>query len=295
VHITQWEQAGDTRTGRGAICFRNPQNEVIATLPTFRRNGLWYTEIAAVPATAPATVRSLEAPAVADMPDYHSAITDSDRHHPSLSSFDIDNDTEAPIKKSDTAAADALDAHVAEGVVAAEAVLHDIDTVQDHDIDSALPAVPPYNDPYIATPAKPPRHKKVSFIPSMLRSNDPTAPHIEDIHPTKPARTSKKYTAPKQTYRDWHGHTPPVPKQGKSNNQPSPAPAPGNQLLTELWHHRMGHPGTPKLRKTQQHTTGIPTLGPLHPLFGCNNCNIAKLTKQARGKEDSGAARINGE
>jgi hypothetical protein len=57
----------------------------------------------------------------------------------------------------------------------------------------------------------------------------------------------------------------------------------------------MGHPGTPKLRQSQQHTTGIPTLGPLHPLFGCNNCNIAKLTKQAQGKDDSGAAHINGE
>jgi hypothetical protein len=124
---------------------------------------------------------------------------------------------------------------------------------------------------------------------------DPATPHIKEIHPLKPARPLKKYTAPKPNCRDWHGHTTPVPKQGKGNCQLSPAPAPGNQLLTELWHHRMGHPGTPKLCQTQQHTTGIPTLGPLHPLFGCNNCNIAKLTKQAQGKDNSRAAHINGE
>jgi hypothetical protein len=114
-HITRWEQAGDTRTGKGAICFRNPQHEVIATLPTFRHNGLWYTEIAAVPATAPATVCSLEAPASADTPEYHSAITDSDRHYPPLPQLDIDtdNDTDALVTKTDTSAADALDAHVA--------------------------------------------------------------------------------------------------------------------------------------------------------------------------------------
>jgi hypothetical protein len=41
--------------------------------------------------------------------------------------------------------------------------------------------------------------------------------------------------------------------------------------------------------------TGIPALGPLHPLFGCNNCNIAKLPKQSGGTEDLGTAQINGE
>jgi hypothetical protein len=46
-HITKWEQDGDTRTGRGAIRFRNPKNDIVATLPTFRRNGLWYTELSA--------------------------------------------------------------------------------------------------------------------------------------------------------------------------------------------------------------------------------------------------------
>jgi hypothetical protein len=57
----------------------------------------------------------------------------------------------------------------------------------------------------------------------------------------------------------------------------------------------MGHPGLAKLKKTQQHTSGIPTLGAAHPLFGCNNCNMGKLTKQARGKTDSREANANGE
>jgi hypothetical protein len=133
--------------------------------------------------------------------------------------------------------------------------------------------VPPYPDPFIKPPVEPPptRPKK--------------APHIIDIQ--QPTRTPKHSLASK--CRDWQGHSPPVPNQTKCTKE-----IPCSQLLTELWHHQMGHPGTPKLRKTQQHTTGIPMLGPLHPLFGCNNCNIAKLTKQARGKEDVGAAQING-
>jgi hypothetical protein len=57
----------------------------------------------------------------------------------------------------------------------------------------------------------------------------------------------------------------------------------------------MAHPGTAKLKKTQQHTTGIPTLGPAHPLFGCNSCNIGKLAKQAQGKMDTREANANGE
>jgi hypothetical protein len=58
---------------------------------------------------------------------------------------------------------------------------------------------------------------------------------------------------------------------------------------------RMAHPGTAKLKKTQQHTTGIPSLGAAHPLFGCNTCNMGKLEKQARGPTDSREAKVNGE
>jgi hypothetical protein len=82
-HIMKWEQEGDTRTGRGAIRFRNPQNDIVATLPTFRRNGLWYTELAAVPpADTQPTVHALIAPpGDLTQDDYFGAFTDSDRHH----------------------------------------------------------------------------------------------------------------------------------------------------------------------------------------------------------------------
>jgi hypothetical protein len=46
----------------------------------------------------------------------------------------------------------------------------------------------------------------------------------------------------------------------------------------------MTHPGTAKLKKIQQRITRIPTLGPAHPLFGCNSCNMGKLEKQAHIK-----------
>jgi hypothetical protein len=57
----------------------------------------------------------------------------------------------------------------------------------------------------------------------------------------------------------------------------------------------MAHPGTAKLKKTQQHTTGMPTLGPAHPLFGCGSCDMGKMAKQSRGKTDSQEASAIGE
>jgi hypothetical protein len=98
--------------------------------------------------------------------------------------------------------------------------------------------------------------------------------------------------------RPWQGTTPPVPKatEGKhGGDHVKGDQLKGDQLTTELWHQRMAHPGTAKLRKTQQHTTGIPALGPAHPLFGCSSCNMGKLAKQARGKTDSREANAKGE
>jgi hypothetical protein len=57
----------------------------------------------------------------------------------------------------------------------------------------------------------------------------------------------------------------------------------------------MAHPGSAKLKKTQQHTTGMPLLGPAHHLFGCSSCDMGKLTKQARGKIKTREARANRE
>ena len=286
-HITKWEQDRDTRTGRGAIPFCNPQNAIIATLPTFRRNGLWYTEISAVPATSEATIRTLTTPTTqhpdSDRDITASAITDSDHHYQRPKGT-------APMVKTVTEEALLADEVEAHADKAAAGIL-DAEIADTPDDESEL--APAYQDPFIAPPDEPPpRSTKVTFNATQP-SRDPTAPHIEDLH------LPQQSLPPTSSCRDWHGQTPPIPKQEKRTNAPRPPPPakepPGSQLLTELWHHRMGHPGTVKLRKTQQHTTGIPTLGPLHPLFGCNNCNMAKLTKQSRGKVDASAAQIKGE
>ena len=86
THLTQWEQVGDTVTERGAIRFRNQEEDIVATLPTYRKNGLWYTELAAIPAddTATARIHTLKALAHGIEPRYDDigmALTDSDRHH----------------------------------------------------------------------------------------------------------------------------------------------------------------------------------------------------------------------
>jgi hypothetical protein len=47
-HLTQWEQVGDTLTGKGLICFRNKHDDIVATLPTYQDNGLWFTELKAI-------------------------------------------------------------------------------------------------------------------------------------------------------------------------------------------------------------------------------------------------------
>ena len=81
-------------TGRGAIRFRNREEEIVATLPTYRKNGLWFTELAAIPVmtaadTAPstisnvATIQTVKAPDSDDASYTAMAITDSNCHYPS--------------------------------------------------------------------------------------------------------------------------------------------------------------------------------------------------------------------
>jgi hypothetical protein len=55
--ISQWEQVGDTLTGVGLIRFRNRDDAIVATLPTYRNNGLWFTELKAIPAEVDHTAR----------------------------------------------------------------------------------------------------------------------------------------------------------------------------------------------------------------------------------------------
>ena len=56
---------------------------------------------------------------------------------------------------------------------------------------------------------------------------------------------------------------------------------------TEPWHQRMGHIGLKKLQATAKCTKGMPPIGNLHPLFKCQACALAKMTKSPkRRKED---------
>lgn len=47
----------------------------------------------------------------------------------------------------------------------------------------------------------------------------------------------------------------------------------------------MAHPSTVKLKKTQQHTTGMLMLGQAHPLFGCNSCNMGNLKNKQEARQ----------
>jgi hypothetical protein len=100
---------------------------------------------------------------------YHSAITDSDRHYPLTSPFDTDDTTNAPVTTT-AKAIDILDELIEDTAMAVEAEdePNAMVAIPDPDHDPALPAVPPYDDPYIAPPDKPPWSKKVSFTPSIL-------------------------------------------------------------------------------------------------------------------------------
>jgi hypothetical protein len=283
-HITKWEQEGDTRTGKGAIRFRNSSHEVVATLHTYRQNGLWYTELSAIPADShdPVSIHTLYA---TDPATQSLAFTDSDRHHwtaDDINAIAIHSADHPSVKLVTTV--NESNEHDND----LEAVKEAFDKV-DPPTEPPPPAPTPYPDPHLPPPDEPPPVPKKTVSFQKIRSQDPTAPHIEDTH-YSPSPT-KSYQKPKRDCRSWEGVTPPVPKQPPGNQKPSPS----SQLTTELWHHCMGHPGTQKLRKTQQHTTGMPTLGQLHPLFDCNNCNMAKMTKQSRGKDDIRSAHHNGE
>jgi hypothetical protein len=283
-HLTKWEQVGDTKTGQGFIRFRNDRDDIVASLPTYRQNGLWFTQLAAIPADpakittikAPsvppdiARINALQAPPETASPDMAMALTDSDRHY-------LDPTTMGGCAY-----------HIKTIVETVEDDEDNLDEDIDADAEELFPATyettpqdahdaasHPYPDPHIPPPEEPP--------PKVQRTRDPHARHADDD--TTKLRNPRNPRLPKQVGRDWQGASPPVPKQ---------KPPQGGQLQTELWHQRMAHPGTAKLKKTQQHTTGMPPLGAAHPLFGCNNCNMAKMDKQPRGKTDSREAKANG-
>ena len=55
--------------------------------------------------------------------------------------------------------------------------------------------------------------------------------------------------------------------------------------MSELWHQRLGHPGTTQLAHLQHHATGLPPPHQLHthPLRACQVCHDARVRKQPAG------------
>jgi hypothetical protein len=200
-NITKWEQEGDTRTGKGAICFRNRTNNVVATLPTYRRNGLWYTELSAIPAASSKSASIYTLQAHEYVPELACcAITDSDRHYRWTATDISVSATAADISASatDTTKPKAKPAPTVKTVP-------DNDNDNDNDKEANVEALVaaalqqpstlesiPYPDPHISPPNEPPpkQTKNVSF---QSRSRDPTAPHIEDLDtPTNPSQKIQK-------------------------------------------------------------------------------------------------------
>ena len=60
-------------------------------------------------------------------------------------------------------------------------------------------------------------------------------------------------------------------------------------------HQRMGHIGLERLQKTAQCTMGMEDIGQIHPLFACQSCQMAKMTKVPRGKPENRLATKRGE
>jgi hypothetical protein len=209
-HLTQWEQVGDTITGTGAIRFRNKYEELVATLPTYRRNGLWYTQLTAIPAEDTATIRSL----YATTDSMVMALTDLDRHymtpmnmggqsapavHTTVTTMPSPPEVETVDDDDTVADEDTFEAEMNDNV---EELFPDTSLLKQAQ-ERQNRGGTPYADPLIQPPKEPPpRHKKQSTRKQL----DPTAPHVDDGTTTKQRPT-------KMTCREWQGQTPPVPKQ----------------------------------------------------------------------------------
>ena len=59
------------------------------------------------------------------------------------------------------------------------------------------------------------------------------------------------------------------------------------QQAYELWHLRLGHPGTSNMSYTRYHSTGNPTHWKKHPFHLCDPCTDAKICKTICNKTES--------
>jgi hypothetical protein len=55
------------------------------------------------------------------------------------------------------------------------------------------------------------------------------------------------------------------------------------QLLSELWHQRLSHPGPTQLGTLAKHSTGLPSLITMHPMHLCQACNNRKIQRADKG------------
>jgi hypothetical protein len=55
------------------------------------------------------------------------------------------------------------------------------------------------------------------------------------------------------------------------------------QLLSELWHQRLGHPGLTQLGALAKHSTGLPSLLTMHPMHSCQACNDETIQRADKG------------
>jgi hypothetical protein len=55
------------------------------------------------------------------------------------------------------------------------------------------------------------------------------------------------------------------------------------QLLSELWHQRLGHPGPTQLGALAKHSTGLPSLITMHPMHLCQACYDEKIQRADKG------------
>jgi hypothetical protein len=55
------------------------------------------------------------------------------------------------------------------------------------------------------------------------------------------------------------------------------------QLLSELWHQRLVHPGPTQLGALAKHSTGLPSLVTMHPMHSYQACNDGKIQRADKG------------
>jgi hypothetical protein len=214
-HLTQWEQVGDTLTGKGLIRFCNKHDNIVATLPTYRKNHrLWFTELKAIPADIdqPAVIQAVRATKEEEQSNKTAmAMTDSDRH------YLIPENMGGGIPKIKVVVET-----VENDESLGKAVKDDVkelfpDTMGTEPQEEHNHNPKPYEDPHIPPPDEPPPKS------SRKKNQELTPHHADDDIPT-PRPVRKHCPMP---CCNWHGTSPPVPKQ---------RPTHGGQLQTEFWH-----------------------------------------------------------